>query len=120
MSNLTNVKETHLRSVSKGISWRILATITTVSIVFLITGKIDTALEIGAIEVVAKIIIYYVHERFSESAFAWFSILISTPIILDEIFLDLSSKEREPPINPIPITVVIIWLVNLYMVIWKK
>ncbi len=63
MSNLTNVKETHLRSVSKGISWRILATITTVSIVFLITGKIETALEIGAIEVVAKIVLYYVHER---------------------------------------------------------
>jgi len=63
MSNLTNVKETHLRSVSKGISWRILATITTVSIVFLITGKIDTALEIGVIEVVAKIVLYYVHER---------------------------------------------------------
>ena len=63
MSNLTNTKETHLRSVSKGISWRIIATITTVTIVFLITGEIDTALEIGAIEVVAKIIIYYVHER---------------------------------------------------------
>ena len=63
MSNLTNVKETHLRSVSKGISWRIIATITTVTIVFLITGRIDTALEIGAIEVAAKIIIYYVHER---------------------------------------------------------
>ncbi len=63
MSNLTNAKETHLRSVSKGISWRIIATITTVTIVFLITGEIDTALEIGAIEVVAKIIIYYVHER---------------------------------------------------------
>ena len=63
MSNLSNKKDTHLRSVSKGISWRIIATITTVTIVYLITGEISTALEIGAIEVIAKIIIYYVHER---------------------------------------------------------
>ena len=63
MSNLTNKKESHLRSVSKGISWRIIATITTVTIVYIITGEINTALEIGAIEVIAKIIIYYFHER---------------------------------------------------------
>jgi len=63
MSNLSNSKESHLRSVLKGISWRILATIITITIVFIITGEIDTALEIGAIEVIAKIVIYYVHER---------------------------------------------------------
>ena len=56
-------KESHTRSILKGISWRIIATLTTISIAFLITGKLDFALEIGGIEVVAKIALYYFHER---------------------------------------------------------
>ena len=57
------LKESHTRSILKGISWRIIATLTTISIAYLITGKLDFALEIGGIEVVAKIVFYYFHER---------------------------------------------------------
>jgi uncharacterized membrane protein len=32
-------------------------------IAYLVTGKIDDALKIGAVEVVAKMAIYYFHER---------------------------------------------------------
>ena len=58
-----NQKESHFRSILKGFTWRILATTTTISIAFLITGEIGDALKIGAIEFIGKIIIYYLHER---------------------------------------------------------
>ena len=61
MANLE--KESHLRSVLKGLTWRIIATTTTISIAYIFTGEINTALKIGAIEFVGKIFIYYLHER---------------------------------------------------------
>ena len=57
------IKETKTRSVIKSITWRFLATLTTVSLVYIFTGKIDMAVEIGGIEVILKIIIYFIHER---------------------------------------------------------
>lgn len=61
-------EESHIRSLLKGISWRIVATTDTILIVLLITctsGKcsIESAIEIGLIEFVVKLAIYYVHER---------------------------------------------------------
>ncbi len=57
------IKETKTRSIIKSITWRFLATLTTVSLVYIFTGKIDMAVEIGGIEVILKVIIYFVHER---------------------------------------------------------
>jgi uncharacterized membrane protein len=56
-------KESHLRSILKGITWRVIATSTTISIAYFITGQIGDALKIGAIEFVGKVFIYYLHER---------------------------------------------------------
>ena len=56
-------KESHARSLMKGISWRIFATLTTMTIAWYITGTLKTAFEIGFIEFFIKIGIYYVHER---------------------------------------------------------
>ena len=56
-------KESHLRSILKAFSWRIIATLTTGLIAYAITGEIDTAIMIGSIEFVLKIFIYYLHER---------------------------------------------------------
>lgn len=56
-------KETKIRSVVKTISWRVFATITTATLVFLFTKRVDIALTIGGLEVIAKIIIYFFHER---------------------------------------------------------
>ena len=56
-------RESHTRSIAKGITWRLVATLTTVTIAWFITGEIDLALQIGFIEVFAKIAIYYAHER---------------------------------------------------------
>ena len=56
-------RESHLRSVLKAFSWRIVATLTTAGIAYAIIGEIDTAIMIGGIEFFLKIAIYYVHER---------------------------------------------------------
>jgi uncharacterized membrane protein len=56
-------KESHLRSILKTLSWRILATMTTMIIAYFITGTLELALKIGFIEVFAKMIMYYFHER---------------------------------------------------------
>ncbi len=63
MDSKTNIKESHLRSILKGISWRIIATTTTIVVTYIVTGKIDTAIKVGALEFIGKIFIYYLHER---------------------------------------------------------
>ncbi|MGD8829079.1 MAG: DUF2061 domain-containing protein [Pseudomonadales bacterium] len=55
--------ESHTRSILKGVTWRFVATLTTVVIAWSITGEIAAALQIGFIEVFAKVAIYYAHER---------------------------------------------------------
>jgi adenylylsulfate kinase len=56
-------KETNTRSIVKTISWRILATITTVSLVYIFIGDVSVALSVGGIEVFLKMFIYFLHER---------------------------------------------------------
>lgn len=52
--------ESHTRSLLKGLTWRVLATCTTTIIAYIITGHIDSALRIGALEFLCKLFIYYV------------------------------------------------------------
>lgn len=54
---------THLQSLIKAISYRALATLSTVAISYLVTGKITYAVTIASFEVVFKILLFYVHER---------------------------------------------------------
>ena len=56
-------KDSHLRSILKGISWRIIATTTTTTIAWLATGDVSTALTIGGFEFLIKLGVYYLHER---------------------------------------------------------
>ncbi|MFT7221713.1 MAG: putative membrane protein [Candidatus Azotimanducaceae bacterium] len=56
-------RESHVRSLLKALSWRVVATTTTAIIAWFITGDIATAIAIGSIEFVAKFFIYYAHER---------------------------------------------------------
>jgi uncharacterized membrane protein len=51
------------RSLLKSISWRIIGTLDTILISYIITGKLAIALSIGGIELVTKMILYVVHER---------------------------------------------------------
>ncbi len=56
-------RESHLRSAIKAVSWRFWATVTTMLLVYLFTGTIEVALAIGGLEVVLKMLIFYLHER---------------------------------------------------------
>ena len=59
--------------VAKTITWRIVGTLDTMIIGWLITGDAMTGLKIGGIEVVTKMILYYFHERI------WFKINLGLP-----------------------------------------
>lgn len=56
-------RESHLRSLLKAFSWRIVATLTTGLIAWGVTGDLAIAFAIGSIEFFAKMLIYYLHER---------------------------------------------------------
>jgi len=60
---IQNYRESHLRSVMKGLSWRIVATTTTITIAWVLIGDVSAALAIGGVEFFAKFFIYYAHER---------------------------------------------------------
>lgn len=53
----------HTVSAMKSVTWRLIATATTTLLVYLFTGKVKLALEVGAVEVLAKVLFYYLHER---------------------------------------------------------
>ena len=55
--------ESRLRSVVKTVSWRFWATLTTAVLVFIFTGRWKVAVAIGGVEVVAKVVLYFLHER---------------------------------------------------------
>ncbi len=57
------MKENRLRSLIKGVTWRMLGTLDTIIISYILTGKIKVALSIGGIELFSKIALYYFHER---------------------------------------------------------
>lgn len=56
-------KDTNLRSIGKGISWRVFATTTTVIIIYVFFGRLDLAIAAGVIETFAKVALYWAHER---------------------------------------------------------
>jgi len=61
-------KESNKRSIVKGISWRVIATTTTIIIVYLFFGRLDLAIATGMIETVLKVALYWGHER------VWFKV----------------------------------------------
>lgn len=51
------------RHIYKTISWRIIGTIDTMILAWLISGDVLIGLQIGFIEIVTKMSLYYIHER---------------------------------------------------------
>jgi adenylylsulfate kinase len=56
-------RESHSRSVAKAVSWRIFGTIVTTALVFVFTRRLVLSLAVGAVEFVAKIGLFWLHER---------------------------------------------------------
>lgn len=51
------------RHMAKAISWRVVGTLDTTILAWIITGSIELGAMIGGIEVITKTILYYFHER---------------------------------------------------------
>ena len=51
------------RHIVKTITWRIVGTLDTFLLSWLITGSVKIGVAIGGIEIVTKMILYYFHER---------------------------------------------------------
>ena len=68
-----NGHDSKKRHLAKTISWRIIGTLDTMVLAWLISGNPLTGLKIGAAEVVTKMLLYYLHER------AWYKIDFGLP-----------------------------------------
>lgn len=55
--------EKPIRSIVKSLSWRIIGTLDTILISWLVTGALKVAFSIGAIELITKMVLYFFHER---------------------------------------------------------
>ena len=55
--------DTQKRTLAKTMTWRITASLTTFLIAWILTGDILVGASIGSIEAIAKIFLYYFHER---------------------------------------------------------
>ena len=57
------MNKSHKRHITKSITWRIIGTIDTIILSWIITGNPFTGLKIGLAEVLTKMLLYYFHER---------------------------------------------------------
>lgn len=76
-----NGDDSKKRHLAKTVSWRLVGTLDTVLLAWIITGNPVTGLQIGVAEVVTKMILYYLHER------TWYKIDYGLP--------NRSHKEKE-------------------------
>ncbi len=58
-----NRSEKPVRSIVKSLSWRLIGTIDTILISWFVTGTLQLAFSIGAIELLTKMTLYFFHER---------------------------------------------------------
>jgi len=103
---LRNDKKRHLL---KTLTWRIIATIITFFIAWIISGSINTAINIGLLEILLKMIAYYGHERFWFTKIR-FSKKIIKPLNIHPRQIGESKEERSMQLGQKPI---VIWFTGL-------
>ncbi len=61
------MREKKIRSLAKGVSWRIIATFTTFILAYVVFHEDELVLQkagtVAALEFVLKLVVYYLHER---------------------------------------------------------
>lgn len=57
------IREARWRSIAKALTWRVIATSTTMVLAYIATEDLKIAGAIGAADVVIKLFFYYLHER---------------------------------------------------------
>lgn len=65
--------ESKKRHLAKTITWRVVGTMDTMTLAWLISGDPLAALKIGFAEVITKMVLYYLHER------AWYKVDFGLP-----------------------------------------
>ena len=58
----------HRRHLAKALSWRAIGTLDTIALGWIISGDALIGIKIGAVELVSKVVLYYIHER------AWYKL----------------------------------------------
>lgn len=67
------VLESRKRHIAKTVTWRLVGTMDTMTLAWIITGDPLTGLQIGFAEVLTKMLFYYLHER------AWYKVNYGLP-----------------------------------------
>jgi len=57
------MQDSKTKSLLKTLSWRLIATLITMIIAWVVVGDVSVALTVGAADVVIKMFAYYFHER---------------------------------------------------------
>lgn len=57
------MRTTKSRSMAKAVTWRVIATLTGVLIVLLLTGELEMGAMFAVLDIVLKLMFYYLHER---------------------------------------------------------
>ena len=73
----------NFRSLMKGISWRFFGTLDTMVISFIISGNPLASIKVGLSEVMTKILLYYLHERFWRKVIPWGRLHVEVPVEVD-------------------------------------
>lgn len=56
-------KENYRRTSTKSATWRTIASLDTFLLAWFFTGNVGTAVSIGGLEIITKLILYFIHER---------------------------------------------------------
>ncbi|OMP32212.1 DUF2061 domain-containing protein [Mangrovimonas sp. DI 80] len=67
------ILESRKRHIAKTITWRMVGTIDTMTLAWIVTGNPLTGFKIASVEVVTKMLLYYLHER------TWYKINFGLP-----------------------------------------
>lgn len=82
------IHERPIRSLLKSLSFRIVATATTMTSIYIFTGDLSSTLSLGVVDFVAKMLLYYFHER------VWNKTNYGT-----QIGVSIENAMRAPPIT---------------------
>ena len=71
------------RTIIKTLTWRVTASLTTFLIAWILTGDLLIGISIGSVEAIAKIFLYYFHERIWNNI-SWAKSQIILSIVFNE------------------------------------
>lgn len=64
----SSIKNPNKRHIYKTVTWRSIGTLDTIFISWFLTGELSVGLSIGAVELLSKTVLYYIHEKM------WYSV----------------------------------------------